>query len=85
MANPPLTREQVLEELRFLTTVEHAVIVEDLSLHCALGHDLPAEDGGATTQQGSAARDQGLALARVRCSATKRCNWRSSKRAAIQN
>ena len=63
MANSPLTREQVLEELRFLTTVEHAVIVEDLSLHCALGHDLPAEDGGATTQLGSAARDQGLALA----------------------
>jgi hypothetical protein len=58
-----LTREQVLEELRFLTTVEHAVIVEDLSLHCALGHDLPADDGGATTQQGSAARDQGFALA----------------------
>jgi hypothetical protein len=65
MANPPLTREQVLEELRFLTTVEHAVIVEDLSLHCALGHDLPADDGGATTQQGSAARDQGFALAQV--------------------
>jgi hypothetical protein len=65
MANPPLTREQVLEELRFLTTVEHAVIVENLSLHCALGHDLPAEDGGATTQQGSAARDQGFALAQV--------------------
>jgi hypothetical protein len=63
MANPPLTREQVLEELRFLTTVEHAVIVEDLSLHCALGHDLPAEDGGPTTQLGSAARDQALALA----------------------
>ena len=65
MANPPLTREQVLEELRFLTTVEHAVIVEDLSLYCALGHDLPADDGGATTQQGSAARDQGFALAQV--------------------
>jgi hypothetical protein len=63
MANQPLTREQVLDELRFLTTVEHAVVVEDLSLYCALGHDLPAEDGGATTQQGSDARDQGFILA----------------------
>jgi hypothetical protein len=63
MVNQPLTREQVLEELRFLTTVEHAVIVENLSLYCALGHDLPAEDGGATTQQGGDARDQGFVLA----------------------
>jgi hypothetical protein len=63
MTNQPLTREQVLEELRFLTTVEHALIVEDLSLYCALGHDLPADDGGATIRQGSAARDQGFLLA----------------------
>jgi hypothetical protein len=65
MANLPLTREHVLEELRFLTTVEHAVIVEGLSLYCALGHDLSPEDGGATTQQAFDARDQGFLLAEV--------------------
>jgi hypothetical protein len=46
----PLTREQVLHELNFLATVEHALIVEYLSVQCALGHDLPADQGGATTQ-----------------------------------
>jgi hypothetical protein len=46
----PLTREQVLHELDFLATVEHALIVEYLSVQCALGHDLPADQGGPTTQ-----------------------------------
>jgi hypothetical protein len=46
-----LTREQVLDELDFLATVEHALIVEYLSVQCALGHDLPADQGGATTEQ----------------------------------
>jgi hypothetical protein len=46
----PLTREQVLHELSFLASVEHALIVEYLSVQCALGHDLPADQGGATTQ-----------------------------------
>jgi hypothetical protein len=43
----PLSREQVLDELEFLATVEHALIVECLSVHCALGHDLPADQGRA--------------------------------------
>jgi hypothetical protein len=60
MATQTLNREQVLEELKFLTRVEHALIVEFLSLCCALGHDLPEDDGGATTQQGRDARDQGF-------------------------
>jgi hypothetical protein len=47
----PLTREQVLDELDFLATVEHALIVEFLSVQCALGHDLPADQGGATTKE----------------------------------
>jgi hypothetical protein len=47
----PLTREQVLHELDFLATVEHALIVEYLSVQCALGHDLPADQGGATTKE----------------------------------
>jgi len=45
----PLTREQILDELDVLAKVEHALIVEYLSVQCALGHDLPAEQGGATT------------------------------------
>jgi len=47
----PLTREQVLDELDFLATVEHALIVEYLSVQCALGHNLAAEQGGATTEE----------------------------------
>jgi hypothetical protein len=45
----PRTREQVLDELDFLATVEHALIVEYLSVQCALGHNLLPEHGGATT------------------------------------
>src|SRR5262249_29199102 len=45
----PLTREQILDELDVLAKIEHALIVEYLSVQCALGHDLPAEQGGATT------------------------------------
>ncbi len=85
MANLPLTREEVLEELRFLTTVEHAVIVEDLSLYCALGHDLSAEEGGATTQQGVTRVIKASFSPRVRCSAIKLSNWHSSKRAALRS
>ena len=65
MATQTLNREQVLEELKFLTTVEHAVIVDFLSLYCALGHDLPEGDGGAATQQGRDARDQGFVNAQA--------------------
>jgi hypothetical protein len=50
MSGEPFTREQVLDELDFLATVEHALIVEYLSVQCALGHDLAAEQGGATTE-----------------------------------
>jgi hypothetical protein len=50
-SDEPLTREQVLDELDVLATVEHALITEYLSVQCALGHDLPADQGGATTQQ----------------------------------
>jgi hypothetical protein len=35
----------VLRELVFLATVEHALIVEYLSVQCGLGHDLPAGAG----------------------------------------
>lgn len=63
MANGPLTREQVLDDLEFLATVEHALVVEYLSVCCALGHDLPAEDGGASTDQGREAAGTASSLA----------------------
>lgn len=52
VASVPLTRDQVLDELEFLATVEHALIVECLSVCYALGYDLDAAEGGATTDQG---------------------------------
>jgi hypothetical protein len=51
-AGDALSRDQVLDELEFLAAVEHAVLIEQLSLGYAFGHDLPPEDGGATTDQG---------------------------------
>jgi hypothetical protein len=51
MAQPPetqpLTTDQVLDEVAFLITVEHALIVECLSVSCALGYDLAGADGPA--------------------------------------
>lgn len=58
-----LSREQVLDELAFLATVEHALIVEYLSVYCALGYDLDAGEGGATTQQCSDAATTASSLA----------------------
>jgi hypothetical protein len=46
----PLTREQVLDELDVLATVEHAVCVEYLSIHCALGHALDPADASPTAE-----------------------------------
>lgn len=63
MASGPLSREQVLDELEFLATVEHALIVEYLSVGCSLGHDLEPEEGGATTTQGRDAASAASALA----------------------
>ena len=62
-AGGPLSREQVLDELEFLATVEHALVVECLSVCCALGHDLDAGEGGATTKQGRDAAGAAFALA----------------------
>ncbi len=47
-----LTRDEVLDELELLTTVEHALVVEHLTVGCALGHDLLPEEGGATSDAG---------------------------------
>src|SRR5919198_2555272 len=56
-AATPLTRDEVLNELDFLASVEHSLIVEYLSVHCALGHDLePADAGEAAHHVASAAQ-----------------------------
>ena len=56
-------REQVLDEFELLAKVEHALIVEYLSVQCALGHDLEADDGGATTDDGRNAAQAASILA----------------------
>jgi hypothetical protein len=63
VATAPLSHERVLDELEFLAKVEHALVVECLSVCCALGHDLDAGEGGATTKHGRDAADAASALA----------------------
>jgi hypothetical protein len=69
-----LSREQVLDELEFLATVEHALIVECLSVHCALGHDLTAGQGGPATPQGGDAVTVASGLAQAQMFRLKRIN-----------
>ena len=49
--NAPLTSDQVLVELGFLTTVCHAVLVEALTIQGAAGRDLPADQFGPVNDQ----------------------------------
>ena len=44
-----MTGDEVLAEVGNLAALEHAVIVECLSVHCALGHDLEAAQGGSAS------------------------------------
>jgi hypothetical protein len=50
------TREQVLEELDLLATIEHALVVEYLWVECLLGHDLPPPNGAVDPRVGAAAQ-----------------------------
>jgi hypothetical protein len=65
-ATTTLTTQQVLDELEFLATVEHALVVEYLSVSCALGLDLVQAEGGATSPQGQAAAGVASSLAQER-------------------
>ncbi len=67
----PLTAEQVLEQLDFLTTLEVALILEYLSVQCAFGHDLAADEGGPTTPEGRAVADAAFGLAFAQMSRLK--------------
>src|SRR4051812_17255918 len=47
-----MDRDEVLNEVAILATLEHFFIVECLSVECALGHDLEAGEGGPTDPRG---------------------------------
>jgi hypothetical protein len=59
----PLRSDEILDDLAFLVTVEHALIVEYLSVSCALGSDLASADGGPATQLGRDAAKAARSLA----------------------
>jgi hypothetical protein len=63
LAGSSLTREQVLDELELLAKVEHALVVECLSVCYALGYDLGADEGGPTTKPGGEAAGAASSLA----------------------
>ena len=62
-ATATLTRDQVLDQLEELARVEHALIVEYLTVSCALGHNLRAEEGGGTSAEGREAASTAASLA----------------------
>src|SRR3954452_1147582 len=47
-----MDRDDVVNEVGILATLEHFFIVECLSIQCALGHDLDEGEGGASDQRG---------------------------------
>ena len=61
----PLTAEQVLQELESLADVEHALIVEYLSVSSALGGELEETEGGGTSPQGREASKAAAILAQA--------------------
>ena len=67
MPQPPhtqsLSKNQVLDELASLVTVEHALIVEYLTVCCALGHDLATTDNGPVNDASREAARRANALA----------------------
>ena len=63
MASAPLTRDEVLDELDFLATATHALIVEYRTLCCAFGNGLAADEGGTATDQGREAASTAATLA----------------------
>ena len=58
-----LTHERVISELDLLASVEHALCVEYLVIHCALGHDQVPADPGEVAQLVSEAAASAAAVA----------------------
>jgi hypothetical protein len=64
MADPRLTRGQVLDDLQYLSTVEHALCVNYLQIHYALGGDTePEPSAGGSAARVSAAAQESLSMA----------------------
>ena len=68
MSDTSLSREQLLDEIDFLATVEHALVVEYLSLYCVFGEQLlPAEAAASPPLlPGAADMVHGLAVSEMR-------------------
>jgi hypothetical protein len=69
MTPEPMTAEQFITQLDELAKVEHALCVEYLSVHCALGHDRePGPDASAHEQAGRTAAQaaENLAMGEMR-------------------
>lgn len=66
MARAALTRDEVLDELDFLATAAHALIVEYRTLCCAFGNGLAADEGGTAGDQGLQAASAAAGLAQAR-------------------
>lgn len=64
--DPPvvMTADQICDEAALLVGLEHALLTEYLTISCALGYDLGADEGGAGTDGGAsgASAARGLAL-----------------------
>jgi hypothetical protein len=73
-ATPPLTSDQLLGELGYLTTVTHALIIECLTVYNAVGRDLPPDQNGPVTPQGSDLASTALSLATAQMFALKNHN-----------
>ena len=58
-----LTHERVISELELLAGVEHALCVEYLVIHCALGHDQTPAEPGEVAQRVSEAAASAAAVA----------------------
>ena len=52
-----MTQDEAFNEIANLASLEHSFIVECLSIRSALGHDLTADEGGATNPHGREAAD----------------------------
>ena len=73
-ASAPLTSDQVLDELDFLTTVCHAVIVEALTIQGAAGRDLPDDQFGPINDQAAGLAQVGSSIAQSEMFRLRRLN-----------
>jgi hypothetical protein len=73
-ASAPLTSDQVLNELDFLTTVCHAVLVEALTIQGAAGRDLPDDQFGPINDQAAGLAQMASSIAMSEMFRLKRLN-----------